>query len=63
MPRIEGLYVFGALGSRGLTWAPLLGEALAAWITGAPMPLAASLMDAVDPARFISRGVRRTSSA
>ncbi len=63
VPRIEGLYVFGALGSRGLTWAPLLGEALAAWITGAPMPLAASLIDAVDPARFISRGVRRTSGA
>lgn len=63
VPRIEGLYVFGALGSRGLTWAPLLGEALAAWITGAPMPLAASLIDAVDPARFISRGVRRASGA
>jgi tRNA 5-methylaminomethyl-2-thiouridine biosynthesis bifunctional protein len=58
VPRIAGLYVYTALGSRGITWAPLLGEALASWITGAPMPLEAGLIDAIDAARFVSRQVR-----
>ncbi|MBQ0961432.1 bifunctional tRNA (5-methylaminomethyl-2-thiouridine)(34)-methyltransferase MnmD/FAD-dependent 5-carboxymethylaminomethyl-2-thiouridine(34) oxidoreductase MnmC [Ideonella sp. 4Y11] len=59
VPRVEGLYLLTALGSRGLTMAPLLGEVLAAWITGAPVPLAASLMDAIDPARFVARAARK----
>lgn len=59
VPRVAGLYVLSGLGSRGITWAPLLGEVLAAAITGAPLPLPGSLMDAIDPARFVSRGVRR----
>ena len=36
-------------------------EVLAAWITGAPVPLASSLMDAIDPARFIARAARAAS--
>lgn len=59
VPRVAGLYVLGALGSRGLSVAPLLGEALAAWITGAPQPLAGSLLDAVDVGRFVARRVRK----
>ncbi|NDY89787.1 FAD-dependent 5-carboxymethylaminomethyl-2-thiouridine(34) oxidoreductase MnmC [Ideonella livida] len=59
VPRQPGLYLLSALGSRGLTVAPLLGEALAACITGAPNPLPADLLDAVDPARFIARAARR----
>jgi tRNA 5-methylaminomethyl-2-thiouridine biosynthesis bifunctional protein len=59
VPRVAGLYVLGALGSRGLSVAPLLGEALAAWITGSPQPLPASLLDAVDVARFVARRVRK----
>lgn len=51
VPRVPGLYVIGGLGSRGLTWGPLLGEVLSAWICGDPMPLEADLLDAVDPAR------------
>jgi tRNA 5-methylaminomethyl-2-thiouridine biosynthesis bifunctional protein len=61
VPRVPGLYVLTALGSRGITWAPLLGEVLAACITGAPLPLASSLLDAVDAARFTSRAARRGS--
>jgi tRNA 5-methylaminomethyl-2-thiouridine biosynthesis bifunctional protein len=61
VPRVPGLYVLGALGSRGITLAPLLGEVLSAWITGAPVPLAADLMDAIDPARWVSRALRRSS--
>jgi len=59
VPRLPGLYVFTALGSRGITWSPLGAQTVAALITGAPSPMEASLLDAVDPARFVSRAVRR----
>jgi tRNA 5-methylaminomethyl-2-thiouridine biosynthesis bifunctional protein len=59
VPRVEGLYTLCALGSRGITWAPLLGEVLAAWVTGSPQPIGADLLDAMDPARFLSRQLRR----
>ena len=59
VPRLPGLYVFTALGSRGISHAALGGEVLAAWITGDPMPAPASLLDALDPARFMARKARR----
>lgn len=59
VPRLPGLHVCTALGSRGITWAPLLGEVLAAWVTGLPAPLEADLLDAIDPARFAARQARR----
>ncbi len=59
VPRQPGLYLFTALGSRGITQAALGGELLASWLTGAPMPAPTSLLDALDPARFIARGQRR----
>ena len=61
VPRVPGLFVFTALGSRGITWAALGAQVLASSITGAPQPLESSLLDAIDPARFISRVVRRSS--
>ena len=57
--RQNGLYVFTALGSRGITWAPLGAKLLASLITSAPVPLPAQLVDAVDPARFVARHARR----
>jgi tRNA 5-methylaminomethyl-2-thiouridine biosynthesis bifunctional protein len=62
-PRIDGVYVLGALGSRGITQAALAGELLASWLTGAPMPLPASLIDALDNARFAARALRRSGDA
>ncbi|MFZ5546053.1 MAG: FAD-dependent 5-carboxymethylaminomethyl-2-thiouridine(34) oxidoreductase MnmC [Pseudomonadota bacterium] len=59
VPRRAGLYTLTALGSRGLAWAPLAAQTLAAWIAGSPLPLEASLLDAVDVARFASRSARR----
>ena len=59
VPRQPGLYVFTALGSRGITQAALGGELLASWITGAPMAAPSSLLDGLDAARFIARAVRR----
>lgn len=47
----HGLYVFAGLGSRGLTSAALGAQVLAAWVSGAPFPVEATLLDALDPAR------------
>lgn len=58
IPREPGLWLFTALGSRGLSQAALGGEVLAAWMTGAPIPAPAALLDAVDPARFFARAQR-----
>jgi tRNA 5-methylaminomethyl-2-thiouridine biosynthesis bifunctional protein len=63
VPRRQGLFVFTALGSRGITWSALGGQVLAAAIAGAPSPLPANLLDAVDPARFITRAARRASAS
>ena len=57
--RQPGLHVFTALGSRGITQAALGAELLAARLTGAPSPLPSSLIDALDPARFAVRALRR----
>lgn len=58
VPRERGLWVLSALGSRGLTQAALAGEVLASWLAGTPVPAPASLLDAVDPARFVARAAR-----
>jgi len=63
VPRRPGLFIFTALGSRGITWSALGGQVLAAAIAGAPSPLPASLLDAVDPARFVTRAARRASAS
>jgi tRNA 5-methylaminomethyl-2-thiouridine biosynthesis bifunctional protein len=62
LPRLPGLYLCCAFGSRGLALAALAGEALAAAIDGEAMPLAPALRDAVDPARFAWRAARRGRS-
>lgn len=58
VPRRQGLFVLTALGSRGLSWAPLLGELIAAQIAGSPLPLEADLQAAIDPARALVRAAR-----
>lgn len=63
LPRRDGLFVFTALGSRGIGMSVLGARLLAAWVTGAPSPVAASLMDAVDPARFAARARRKGLSS
>ena len=63
MAREPGLFLFTALGSRGITWAALGAQVLASSIAAAPMPLEADLVDAIDPARFRVRDRRRASGA
>ena len=62
-PRAPGLFVLAGLGSRGIAGAALGARVLAAMIAGAPVPLAADLLDAIDPARFASRAFRRAAVA
>jgi len=59
IPRLPGLAVCTALASRGITWALLCGEIAASLATGAPCPVEADLLDAVDPARYVVRNIRK----
>ncbi len=61
--REPGLYALIGLGSRGLVWASLAAELLAAQIEGEPLPLEADLVAAVDPGRFLMRRARRQIGA
>jgi tRNA 5-methylaminomethyl-2-thiouridine biosynthesis bifunctional protein len=60
VPRHPGLHALLGYASRGLIWAPLAAELLAAQLEGEPLPLEVNLVDALDPARFVLRA-RRTS--
>jgi tRNA 5-methylaminomethyl-2-thiouridine biosynthesis bifunctional protein len=62
VPRHPGLHGLLGYASRGLIWAPLAAELLAAQLEGEPLPLEAGLVDALDPARFVLRA-RRASRA
>ena len=66
LPRHPGLYCLLGYASRGLIWAPLAAELLAAQLEGEPLPLETALADALDPARFVlraRRGVRGPQAA
>ncbi|MEW5757475.1 MAG: bifunctional tRNA (5-methylaminomethyl-2-thiouridine)(34)-methyltransferase MnmD/FAD-dependent 5-carboxymethylaminomethyl-2-thiouridine(34) oxidoreductase MnmC [Pseudomonadota bacterium] len=58
-----GLYVCAGLGARGITSALLCAELLCAQITGAPLPLERELVDALNPARFLVRQLKRRPGA
>ncbi len=59
LPRAPGLYLWCGLASRGITWAALGAQLLAARLAGSPWPVERALADAVDPARFALRRRRR----
>ncbi|MFD2180207.1 bifunctional tRNA (5-methylaminomethyl-2-thiouridine)(34)-methyltransferase MnmD/FAD-dependent 5-carboxymethylaminomethyl-2-thiouridine(34) oxidoreductase MnmC [Veronia pacifica] len=52
VPVYSGLYSLLALGSRGLTSAPLIGELLASQICGDPLPLPVDVLNALHPGRM-----------
>ncbi|HTJ97542.1 MAG TPA: bifunctional tRNA (5-methylaminomethyl-2-thiouridine)(34)-methyltransferase MnmD/FAD-dependent 5-carboxymethylaminomethyl-2-thiouridine(34) oxidoreductase MnmC [Rhodocyclaceae bacterium] len=52
LPRQNGLHALLGFGARGLSWAPLAAELLAARLTGATLPLENALVRSLDPARF-----------
>lgn len=59
VPRLPGLYGLLGYASRGLIWAPLAAELLAAHISGEPLPLERDLAATLDPARFCLAAQRR----
>lgn len=61
-PTHPGIYVFGGLGARGLTLAPLLGECLVASLFNEPSLLSAHANAAINPARFLHRALKRRAA-
>ena len=57
----ESIHLFSALGSRGLTNAPLLGLVLARKIAHRPAGLERKIMRLIDPERFSIRVTRSKS--
>ena len=55
----QGLYISCGYGSRGLSYAPLAAELLAAQICGEVMPVDRELVQSVNPARFLIRSLKR----
>lgn len=58
-PAHRGVYVIGALGARGLTLAPLAGERVAAEMFNEPQALSNAALNAMHPARFLHRALKR----
>lgn len=56
------LFLVGALGSRGLTSAPLLGETLASLIYNEPLPLSEDIIHALNPNRSWMRKLLKGTS-
>ncbi|UTW45678.1 bifunctional tRNA (5-methylaminomethyl-2-thiouridine)(34)-methyltransferase MnmD/FAD-dependent 5-carboxymethylaminomethyl-2-thiouridine(34) oxidoreductase MnmC [bacterium SCSIO 12696] len=55
----SGLYISCGYGSRGLSYAPLAAELLAAQICGEVIPVDRQLAQALNPARFLIRRLKR----
>lgn len=56
--RHPGLHVLSGFGARGLVWAALAGELLAAQLNAEPLPLETDLVAAIDPARYLLKPAR-----
>ncbi len=59
MPRLPGLFCAIAFASRGLAWTALAAECVASQLEGEPLPLEATLADAIDAGRFAVKRARR----
>ena len=56
---MDRVYLCTGFGSHGFTGAPLAGEVVASQISGDPLPVPISLMDYLEPERFILRDLKR----
>lgn len=59
MPAHPGLYSLLAYASRGIIWSTLMAELLVSQLEQRPLPLEASLVDALAPGRFLLKQRRR----
>lgn len=60
VPRHPGLYCLLGYASRGIIWAPLMAELLVSQLEGRPLPVEATLAEAIDPGRFLLKQRRRS---
>lgn len=58
-PYRKGLYILAGLGARGYQLGPLLGDVIADLIAGTPPALEKDVLEAINPARFLARGLKR----
>ena len=63
VPRLPGMHGLLGYASRGMVWAPLAAELLAAQINGEPLPVERDLVATLDPARFALNAHRRAHAA
>jgi tRNA 5-methylaminomethyl-2-thiouridine biosynthesis bifunctional protein len=61
-PALSGVYVTGALGARGFTLAPLIGELLAGDMFCEPAFLSPKARAALHPARFLHRALKKDAT-
>jgi len=59
IPALPNLYISTGYGAHGLSGAPLCGEMIAAMISEEPLPVPAALAEALIPARFLLRDLKR----
>ena len=57
---MDGLFVNIGYGSRGFSSAPVGAAVLRAWLLGQMWPMPSQLIQAVNPARFVIRGIERS---
>ncbi|WP_348945048.1 bifunctional tRNA (5-methylaminomethyl-2-thiouridine)(34)-methyltransferase MnmD/FAD-dependent 5-carboxymethylaminomethyl-2-thiouridine(34) oxidoreductase MnmC [Chitinibacter sp. FCG-7] len=62
MPREPGLLLALGFGSRGMSWHALAAEVIACHLNQEPLPLERSLLNAIDPARFMLRQLRKNGA-
>jgi tRNA 5-methylaminomethyl-2-thiouridine biosynthesis bifunctional protein len=55
----QGLYILSGLGSKGLAFAPLCAELIASMISNGALPSQKSVIDALNPSRFLIRNMIR----
>ena len=58
-----GIFILTGLGSRGLVTAPLCAEIIASALSGAPSPVGRDVAEALHPARFFIRDLKRAKPA
>jgi len=56
---LPGLYILSNLGSRGMSYAPLCAEVLSATISGEAVPLPRTVLQSLDPVRFVLRDLMK----
>jgi len=58
-PLMDGVWMASGLGSRGLTWAPILAACCVSYVTGTMLPTSTTGLSLLRPERFLRRRLMR----